>query len=183
MESRRQAFMNPQDVLPKFLTRTTMTLLDIGCGAGFFTIPAAKLLVDGKVYALDRQQDMIDVTLRRAAEENLKNVQGITSSASSMPLATASVDAALMSMVFHDITEQTEMLSETARVLIPGGVLYMVEWDRIDTEFGPPMHIRIRPDELRETLETNGFLVEDITHSEVQSAVYFVTARTPLTAE
>ncbi|QSO51393.1 class I SAM-dependent methyltransferase [Alicyclobacillus curvatus] len=183
MEARRRAFMNPEHVLPKFLTRANMTLLDVGCGAGFFTVPAAKWLIDGKVYALDRQQDMIDVTLRRAAEANLKNVQGITSSATAIPLPTNSVDAALMSMVFHDIPEQTELLSETARVLVPGGILYMVEWDRNGTEFGPPMHIRIRPSELRETLETNHFVVDDITHSDVEPAVYFVTARTPHTGD
>lgn len=179
METRRRAFMDPEYVLPKFLTRSDMTLLDVGCGAGFFTVPAAKRLVDGKVYALDRQQDMIDVTLRRAGEEQLKNVQGITSSATEMPLSTNSVDAALMSMVFHDIPGQTEMLSETARVLVPGGLLYMIEWDKIKTDFGPPMDIRISPYQLRETLEANGFIVEDITHSDVEPAVYFVMARTP----
>lgn len=108
MESRRRTFMNPEDVLPKFLARSNMTLLDIGCGAGFFTIPAAKMLVDGQVYALDRQQDMIDVTLHRVAEESIKNIRGITSSATEMPLSAASVDAALMSMVFHDVAEQVE---------------------------------------------------------------------------
>ncbi len=179
MESQWQRFMNPATILPKFLTRTNMTLVDLGCGAGYFTIPAAKMINDGHVYAVDRQQDMVHTTLNRASAEALTNIDGIVTLATNLPIPTASVDAVLMSMMFHHVEEQTQILNEVKRVLRPNGILYIVEWDRVETEFGPPMQIRIRPDELCTMLTDNDYIIQDVSHSVVQPAVYFIEARAP----
>lgn len=179
MESQWQRYMSPSTILPRFLTRTNMTLVDLGCGAGYFTIPAAKMIYDGQVYAVDRQLDMVHTTLNRARAESLTNIDGIVALATNFPIPTASADAVLMSMMFHHVEEQTQVLSEVKRVLRPGGILYFVEWDRVETEFGPPMQVRIRPDELCTMLTDNGYIIRDVSHSSVQPAVYFIEARTP----
>lgn len=177
MEERRNTMMAPEKVLPEFLTRNDMTLVDIGCGAGYFTIPAARILDRGRVYAVDRQQNMIDTTLKRAETAGLTNIEGIVAASTDLPLQDASIDSVLLAMVFHDIQEQSETLSEIKRVLKSGGSLYLVEWDRIDTDFGPPMELRIRPSELTERLTSAGFEIADLHTSTVQPAVYFVHAR------
>lgn len=182
MESQWQRYMNPATILPKFLPRTNMTLADLGCGAGYFAIPAAKMINDGHVYAVDRQQDMVHTTLNRASAEALTNIDGIVASATNLPIPDASVDAVLMSMMFHHVEEQTQVLNEVKRVLRPNGILYIVEWDRVETEFGPPMQIRIRPDELCAMLTDNDYMIQDVSHSDVQPAVYFIEARTSQSA-
>lgn len=179
MESQWQRYMSPVTILPKFLTRTNMTLVDLGCGAGYFTIPAAKMINDGHVYAVDRQQDMVHTTLTRARAEALTNIDGIIALATNLPIPDASVDAVLMSMMFHHVDEQTQMLNEVKRVLRPNGILYIVEWDRVDSEFGPPMQIRVRPEELCTMLTENHYMIQNVSHSDVQPAVYFIEARTP----
>ncbi len=181
MEESRTTFMPPEPILARFLTRPSMTVADIGCGAGYFTLPAAKLLTQGKVYAIDRQENMVDFTTQRANEAGLTNILGVVASATDLPLADKSVDAVLMSMVFHDIPEQSAILSEVRRVLVPAGTLYLVEWDKVGTRSGPPMEIRLRPEELQGILESAGFVVREITHSDVEQAVYFVHAEFPAT--
>ncbi|RIV19652.1 class I SAM-dependent methyltransferase [Alicyclobacillaceae bacterium I2511] len=179
MEEGRITFMPPEPILAKFLTSSGMTMADIGCGAGYFTLPAAKLLTHGRVYAIDRQENMVDFTTERANEAGLTNVLGVVAPATDLPLADKSVDAVLMSMVFHDIPEQSGILSEARRVLVPGGTLYLVEWDKTGTRSGPPMEIRLRPEELQGILESAGFVIREITHSDVERAIYFVDAELP----
>ncbi|HUX11775.1 MAG TPA: class I SAM-dependent methyltransferase [Spirochaetia bacterium] len=175
-EEHRKTMLPPDEILPQFLTRNDAVMLDLGCGAGFFTLPAARFLTAGKVYAVDLQKSMVDTTLRRVKEAQLSNVEGITAPAANVPLADSSVDVVLLSMMLHDIDTRTQALAEAARVLKPGGTLFMIEIDRIDGGFGPPMEVRIPPDELREMLRDAGFTVLEVSDSPRQKSLYFVRA-------
>ncbi len=179
MEEQRKTFMPPDATLEDFLTNSHENMVDLGCGAGYFTIPAAKKLQNGMVYAIDRQQNMIDITLTRAKEQGLTNVRGIVASATKIPLENHTIDAMLMSMMFHDVKEQDAMLEEAKRILKPEGILYMVEWDQEQSDFGPPMNIRIRPGTLTHTLEKAGFSVQRMHHAANHRAIYFVYALAP----
>lgn len=178
-EELRKTFMPPEDILGDFLTSKHENMVDLGCGAGYFTIPAASKLPQGIVYAIDRQQNMIDITLERAAQQGLSNIRGIVASATNIPLENHKIDALLMSMMFHDVPEQDTMLSEAKRILKQEGILYMVEWDQVESDFGPPMNIRIRPGALTNTLEEAGFTVQHMHHAAKNGAVYFVYAVSP----
>lgn len=179
MEERRRAMLPPEEILDRFLARDDATMLDIGCGAGFFTIPAAKRLDRGRVLAADLQQNMVDTTLRRAKEEGVTNVEGVTAPASSLPIAEKSVDIALLSMVLHDIDEQGAALSELRRVLKPGGTLFLIEMDKNEEGFGPPMEIRLSPVELTGMLTRAGFAGLEIADSPQQEGIYFIKATSP----
>ena len=53
-EDRRRKWQNPEDILREIGLETGMTFLDIGCGNGFFTLPAARMVGPaGQVYGLD----------------------------------------------------------------------------------------------------------------------------------
>lgn len=179
MESQWQRYMNPATILPKFLTRSNLTIVDLGCGAGYFTIPAAKMLHNGHVYAVDQLEEMVHTTLNRARAEALTNMEGMVAAATHLPIPTASVDAVLMSMVFHHVDEPAQTLDEIRRVLKPNGILFIVEWDRVDTEFGPPMQIRLRPDGLCALLTDHHYTIHDVSHLDMEPAVYFIEARSP----
>lgn len=176
MEERRRSFMPPEKILSDWLIQPSTRLADLGCGTGFFTIPAAKMLTQGMVYAVDVQEDMVRLTMQRVESEGLSNVVGMVGSAHQLELEDKCVDAVLLSMVFHDISESEALLSDIKRILVPQGSLYMVEWDKVETAFGPPMDIRIHPDDLRHILETAGFAIRDLHYSESEQAAYFVHA-------
>ena len=58
---------NPHAILSPYVT-TGMTVLDFGCGMGLFAIALAKLVGEtGKVIAVDLQQQMLDVLVKRAS--------------------------------------------------------------------------------------------------------------------
>ncbi|MCK4308341.1 methyltransferase domain-containing protein, partial [candidate division WOR-3 bacterium] len=54
--------------------REGQTVLDFGCGSGYYTIPAAKIVgSNGKVYALDKDGEKLKEVAEMAASENLSN--------------------------------------------------------------------------------------------------------------
>ena len=160
MEEWRRSLLPPEVVLQDFLGADDLTLADIGAGTGFFALPAAQRLSRGTVYAVDRQEDMLDVVRRRAQEMDLENLVSLRADAREIPLQDGTVDAVLMANVFHDIPSQDSMLAEVSRILRPDGSFYLVEWEKSQTEFGPPQEIRIAPDDLEQTLARGGFRVE-----------------------
>ncbi len=177
MEDRRRAEMAPEDVLREFLPPDLGSLADIGCGSGFFSIAAARLFPRANILSVDRQQDMLDFVARRAREAGLENVETIRADATRLPIADGSLDAVLMSHVFHDIPERDAMRDEVYRILRPGGAFLLVEWDKVDTPMGPPIEIRIAAQELRDILTAGGFSVERIAHG--PGSTYRLLARRP----
>lgn len=177
MEERRRQFLPPESVLKDFLSSRDLVLVDIGSGVGFFTLPAARYLTKGRVYAVEIQQDMLSVLERRAKESGLRNIRPIRGSATALPLEDASVDAALMSWVLHDIDDREGALQEVHRVLKPNGIFYLLEWGVEDPDEGPPLSIRIGPHELTPALESAHFRVEEVFLA--PSPLYRVLCRKP----
>ena len=58
---------------------------DIGCGPGYFTIPLAKHLVYGRLYAIDTDEEMVEITQQRVNTARLGNVQVRSLPAHSVP--------------------------------------------------------------------------------------------------
>ncbi len=179
MEEHRRRILPPEEILPDIVTSGDLTLLDMGCGVGFFSIPAAKLLSRGKVYAVDLQEGMVDATMRRARESGISNIEGIAAPAADVPLPAASADVVLMSMVLHDIDEKAETLREIDRLLKPQGTLFIIEMDRGTSELGPPQEIRITPDALTDMLVAAGFSVRSVERSSREKDFYFTRAQAP----
>lgn len=100
-------------------------LLDIGCGAGQLTIPAAQRGID--VVGIDLAQNLVDQANERARTENL-NVQIDQGDAEALPYPDASFDVAL-SLIGSMFAPRPELVAkEMTRVCRPGGKIIMGNW-------------------------------------------------------
>ena len=98
-------------------------VLEYGCGAGSFTIPAAQLVAgQGTVYALDVHPLAIKAVQKRARQENLTNIQMILSNRDT-GLPDQSVNVVLLYDVLHLVKDKQAVLNELHRVLKPDGFL------------------------------------------------------------
>ena len=71
----RRGWQNPETILAQIGLRSGSVFVDVGCGSGFFALPAARLVgKTGRVYGVDIDPDAIETLSRRAAEEGLDNL-------------------------------------------------------------------------------------------------------------
>ena len=132
------------------------TVADIGCGPGYFAIPLGKHVFDGKVYALDAQQEMLDAAKEALQKVNLTNVELVLTKDERLPLDDDSLDGALAAFVVHGAGAKG-LLEETRRCLRNGGWLALLEWHKDKTVDGPPVRQRIEEARLRAMAEKAGF--------------------------
>jgi ubiquinone/menaquinone biosynthesis C-methylase UbiE len=103
-------------------------ILEIGPGTGYYTLDIGEWIgVDGTLEIFDIQQEMLDHTMRRAAERGLANVKATQGDAQSLPYEADSFDAAVLTTVLGEIPDQGAALRQIARVLRPGGRLVVGE--------------------------------------------------------
>ena len=116
--------------LRKAGARPGQTLLDFGCRAGNYTLPAAEIAgPEGKVYALDKDPEAMDKLRQTLLEWNLDNVECLcVNENQEIPLPENSVDMLLLYDVFHggyfpDRAQRLRLLQKIHRALKPGGLL------------------------------------------------------------
>ena len=130
---------------------------DIGCGPGYFTLPLAKFLVNGKVYALDLDEQMVVACRERIAQARLGNVEILDCGEFDFPLDKSSLDGVLLAFVVHHSADRPRFLQAVRGLINPKGWCSVLEWYPKETEGGPPLASRISPEELEELGREVGF--------------------------
>jgi ubiquinone/menaquinone biosynthesis C-methylase UbiE len=151
----RVKILNPAIILEKLGLTKEMIIADLGCGTGFFSIPAARRVK--KVFALDIQEEMLDILSDKIKKEKITNIEVILSGESSIPLSDKSVDILLMANVFHELEDKLSLLKEVKRVLKMNGRLMIIDWKKMEMDIGPPLQERLDEKEVIDTCFINGF--------------------------
>ena len=101
------------------------TVLEVGCGTGFFTVPAAQLLGDrGELIALDASAGFIEKVTEKVQRADLKNIRIIRRDALDTKLNTASVDKVLLfGVIPFPLLPLDRLLPEMFRVLKSEGTM------------------------------------------------------------
>jgi len=152
----RETMLPPAVILGELQLSQDSIMADIGCGPGYFVIPAARL-TRGTVYGVDVEPQMLTALQARADEAGLSQIRTLEGSAEKIPLASQAVDASLCAFVLHEVQDLAVALAELRRVTKAGGRVCIVEWEKHETSYGPPLHERLGSDELRTALEREGF--------------------------
>ena len=123
----RTLIHDPDKILRPYV-RENDTVLDIGPGMGYFTIPLARMVgANGKVIAADIQKEMLDALHRRAQKAGVdKKILLHLSTPQSLGINEI-IDFALAFWMIHEVPDSRDLLKEIHSILRPGGLFLMTE--------------------------------------------------------
>jgi len=102
---------------------------DIGAGTGYFSRRLAKKVGEkGTIYAVEIQQEMLDILTNKMAQLNIRNVKPVLGTITNPKLPPASVDTILMVDVYHEFDHPFEMVEAMTKSLKAGGRMVFVEF-------------------------------------------------------
>jgi ubiquinone/menaquinone biosynthesis C-methylase UbiE len=152
-----------------------MTVCDMGCGNGFYTLSLAKIVGDtSPVLAVDIQPEMLRLLQKRMDDANLENIKPILGTLVDPKLPEGKVDLILCVDVYHEFSHPVHMLSAMRRALSPEGRLVLVEFRSEDPQVPiKPLHKMSKRQILKEFLP-NGFrLVREFDQLPWQHMMFF----------
>jgi ubiquinone/menaquinone biosynthesis C-methylase UbiE len=150
------------------------TVADVGSGTGYFSLPLADAVgLQGKVYAVDAQNEMLALLRQKLDDAAIPNVELIHAEAGNTTLPRCSCDLFFAANVWHEFHDRGAVLKEAARVLKAGGQVAILDW-RTDTppEPGPPVAHRLNSSNAVDAMRSCGF--QNITVARVRSYSWLV---------
>ncbi|MBN1764394.1 MAG: class I SAM-dependent methyltransferase [Sedimentisphaerales bacterium] len=115
-------------ILERINLNSGMRLLDVGCGPGRITIPAAeKVGSKGLVVAFDMQKTMLEKLKKRVADSGLKNVRTILGTIDKATLKNNYFDRAILVTVLGEIRDREKALSVIYKALKKNGIISITE--------------------------------------------------------
>jgi ubiquinone/menaquinone biosynthesis C-methylase UbiE len=148
-----ERYLNTDIILKELNISSGQTILDAGCGNGYMSKQFSKLLNNtGKVYALDPDKAALKILKQETKGTNIQTIEGDITQRTQ--IKGSSVNLIYLSTVFHGFSEGEihGFQKEVNRLLKANAILAIVEIKKEKTPFGPPLHIRFSPDELKETI-------------------------------
>jgi len=156
---KRRELLPPEQTLIRLGLHEGDIMADIGCGIGYFSIPASKIVGDsGQILALDILPEMLQDVEMKIKENNISNIKTILTEENDFKLGDDKITIAFISTVLHEVNEKEKFLIEIKRNLSPKGRIAIVELQKITSEFGPPIGHRLDKMDLIEILDTLEFL-------------------------
>jgi len=117
-------FRNPYKLLEAAGLRPGQKVLEVGCGPGFFTIPAAKIVgKEGLIYTVDIHPLAIERVRKKIKRGGIKNVKTIVANASDTGLADTSIGLAFIFGLRYVAGGLESVISEMQRILKSGAIL------------------------------------------------------------
>ena len=153
----------PELLLSALQIRRGATVADVGAGTGYFTWRLAEHVgPQGKVYAVDVQQSMLDLTKTVVAEHKLANVEYVLATDGNPRLPERSVDLVFVAYAYHEFGDPEAMMTGIRRALRPGGRVVILEYAK-ESNIAPaaPLH-KMSFEEIRREIEPMGFVVDQL---------------------
>ena len=156
----------PDEVVANMKLEPTHVVADIGAGSGYFSFRIARLVPEGKVLAVDIQQEMLDIVEATKAKEGVTNIEGVKGEIDNPNLPMNSIDAAIMVDAYHEFSHPFEMINGIYNALRPGGRIFLLEYRGEDASVPiRPLHKMTQEQVIKEMgvfglewTETLGFL-------------------------
>ncbi|WP_373500481.1 class I SAM-dependent methyltransferase [Desulfococcus sp.] len=130
--------------------------VDIGAGTGFFSIPFLNYVKNGKIFACDTSDIMVQWMKNNICPQ-YPNIVPLEMEENAVPLEDGIADLVYMISLHHELDKPEAILEESFRILKNNGAIFIVDWKKEDMSEGPPKHIRYLPEHVKDQLVSAKF--------------------------
>lgn len=171
----REAEENTTKLIKNLNLQSTDVIADIGAGSGYHVFKMAPKARDGKVYAVDIQQEMLNAISIENKKQKLDNIILIKGTEKSTNLPENTVDKILMVDVYHEFNFPIEMVASMRKALKPNGKIYLIEYRAEDDSVPMKRLHKMSEKQAVKEFEAAGFkLLENIGNLPWQHCMVFV---------
>jgi SAM-dependent methyltransferase len=124
----REAEERTDLLLDNLPLKTDDVVADIGAGTGYFSLPIAVRVPQGRVLAVDIQQEMLDIVAARAKSAGIANVEPLLATETTPGLPPETVDLVLLVDAYHEFSHPREVMTGIVQGLKPGGRMVLIEY-------------------------------------------------------
>lgn len=157
----RDAWQKPDQVLASLKLEATDKVADIGAGTGYFSVLLAKMVPEGKVFAVDTEADMVNYLLQLTKDKKLSNLFPIKAKPNN-PNLPEKVNLVLIVDTLHHIDSRVHYLASLKSKLLAHARLVIVDFNQ-SSKVGPPLEHRLLKQTVIDELKAAGYqLVEDL---------------------
>ena len=175
-DEERRKWQNPAVILHEIGLKPGDNFMDIGCGDGYFAIPASKIVGEsGRVYGVDINTSSIEELKRNATGEGLTNLELVVGRAETTIFCDTCADIVFFGIDLHDFQDPLAVLKNAHQMLKPSGKLVDFDWKKIRMAFGAPFELRFSEEKAKNLIENAGFRVEII--KDIKPYNYLIIAR------
>jgi len=155
----REQWMPRAPVLEAVDARPGDKVADVGAGLGWLTFPLAMAVgASGRVLAIDPSPDAVRALRERSQADHLAQVEVIQARAESTHLPADYVDRVVWHTMYHDVEGRQSAIDEMFRIMKSGARWVVVDWVKDESVNGPPIAIRMHPEEVAGEITAHGFI-------------------------
>ena len=154
----RLKYFHPERIWEVLQPAPDCTLIDIGAGVGFLTIPFAEKFPHAKVFGCDILEGMVRLLHEDANQRGLDNLEVLLMSPNLVDLDDDVADLIVMGQVHHELDAPEPLLAECKRLLKRHGTIAIVDWADEENGKSPPVGRRVPVARMRTEMQDAGFL-------------------------
>jgi len=132
-------FLKASDVLSNLHLKSNMTGAEFGCGSAEIAITLAKILDDGRVYALDIQEEKLSALKGKLSQQKVSNIVTVLcdlEAEKGSTLQENSIDVVILANILFQADNKHAIINEAKRVLKKDGQILVIDWLK-KSSFGP----------------------------------------------
>jgi ubiquinone/menaquinone biosynthesis C-methylase UbiE len=154
----RREWQDPVAILTAIGLRKGDTFVDVGCGEGFFALPAARMVGShGAVFGIDINAGAIERLKQSAEAEGLAHLHALVGKAETTIVCKQCAQVVFYGICLHDFEDPARVLTCARSMIHDDGVLVDLDWKAEPTPIGPPLSIRFPVKKAMRLIEEAGF--------------------------
>ena len=162
----RRQWQDPEQILSIIGAGPGMIFVDVGCGDGYFALPAARKAGSrGKVYANDIDAGAIERLRAQASKDGLGNLFSDVKAAEETVVCEGCADIVFFGIDLHDFEDPVVVLRNAQKMLRPSGILVDLDWKDEPMPAGPPAWKRFSPEKACNLIISAGFSIVSVQDS------------------